>query len=383
MFELETTLDRRSDPAIRHYLATIGRYPLLGPQQERELARRARDGDKDALDALVNANLRFVVSVARGFLNRGLGFMDLVAEGNVGLITAARRFDEDRGNRFVTYAVWWIRQSIGDALQNQVRSVRLPANQARLIPAIMQAQQRLAQAAGGAARAEDLAQELGIPVDRLVRIQAASGPTVSLDSRLDDHDESGGDSPTESLVDESWESPLDRLVSDQLGRSLAAAIGHLDDREKLILARHYGLDQDDADSLVTIGSALALSRERTRQLRNRALGKLRRHLGGTTPACADLRTPSSVFPRRPGSVATDGTMLPAPRLDETRDREDDRGDDGPGACLGHREAQLTPAQDVRDPYHDERTEQYLYEALEPESRAHAALPSPGTWARLS
>ncbi|MGD9548364.1 MAG: RNA polymerase sigma factor RpoD/SigA [Candidatus Krumholzibacteriia bacterium] len=271
MYEVETSLDRRTDPAIKHYLREIGKYPLLRREQEEELARRIRGGDKEALDALVNANLRFVVSVAKKFLNRGLGFMDLIAEGNVGLITAARRFDETRGVRFVTYAAWWIKQFIQVALQDQVRPVRLPANQARLIPALIQAEQNLEQTKGGLVGPEDLAGELGIPLRRLRNIQGAVGAPV----RLDAHDDSTGDSPVGALEDENWRSPLDSIAAERLERALEGALAQLDDRDQEIVSCHYGLGDGQGMSLEAIGKGRSLSRERIRQLRNRALDRLR------------------------------------------------------------------------------------------------------------
>jgi RNA polymerase primary sigma factor len=274
MYEVETNLDRRSDPAIKHYLAAIGRHPLLSRDQEEELAQRIRSGDGEALDTLINSNLRFVVSVAKRYLNRGLSFMDLVAEGNVGLITAARRFDGSLGNRFVTYAVWWIRQSIQEALQNQVRLVRLPANQARVIPALLRAEQSLLQSTGGAVQAEDLARELDLPLPKLMRIQAAAGLPLSLDVQGD----APGGSLADSLADKGWRPPLDRIAEERLSHQLAGALGKLESRERDIVARHYGLEQDEGASLEAIGRSQSLSRERVRQLRNRALEKIRGHL---------------------------------------------------------------------------------------------------------
>lgn len=274
MYEIETRRDRITDPAIKHYLTMIARYPLLQREQEEDLARRVRTGDKEALDLLVNANLRFVVNVAKRFLNRGLGLMDLIAEGNVGLITAARKFDERRGARFVTYAVWWIQQSIQTALQNHVRPVRLPANQLRLIPALLQAEQALEQTKGGAITPEDLAGKLGIPLNRLRRIQKA----LSLPVSLDNQDETDGGSLAESLPDEDLDSPLEAITRERLERRLAQAMAELEGREQDIVSRHYGLDQDQGDSLEAIGRSQSLSRERVRQLRNRALGKIRDRL---------------------------------------------------------------------------------------------------------
>lgn len=274
MYEVETNLDRRSDPALKHYLAAIGKHPLLTREQEEDLAGRIIAGDGEALDTLVNSNLRFVVSVAKRYLNRGLSFMDLIAEGNVGLITAARRFDAARGNRFVTYAAWWIRQSIQEALQNQVRLVRLPANQARVIPALIRAEQSLEQSTGGAVQADDLARELDITLPKLLRIQAAAGIPLSLDAPGDP----AGGSPAESLADEGWRPPLDGIAAERLRLRLAGALGELESRERDIVVRHYGLEADEGSSLEAIGRSRSLSRERVRQLRNRALEKIRGRL---------------------------------------------------------------------------------------------------------
>jgi len=273
VYEVELSSDRREDPSLQHYLQMIGKHKLLTKEQEFELARRIRSGDKAALDRLVNANLRFVVSVAKKFLNQGLSYMDLIAEGNIGLITAAKRFDERRDFRFISYAVWWIRQAIQKAIAEQTNTVRLPINRSQQAQKMKKVSQKLEQKHHRKVAEEEIAEEMSLDPRKMGQIRAASRPLVSLDQPMYDEDVTLAD----TLADPEEVGPAQRYVSDELEQELAEAMSTLSPREKDIVRRYYGLDAEKTASLETIGQDINLSRERVRQIRNQALHKMRQN----------------------------------------------------------------------------------------------------------
>ena len=276
MYEVELSSDRREDASLQHYLQMIGRHDLLTKEGEFALARRIRDGDKVSLDNLVNANLRFVVSVAKKFLNQGLSYMDLIAEGNIGLITAAKRFDERRDFRFISYAVWWIRQAIQKAIAEQTNTVRLPINRSQQAQKIKRTAQKLEQKYGRPAKEEEIAEQLQLTTRKMGQIRAASRPMVSLDQGIYDDDVT----LAETLVDPKDLNPEDGFVVDELVREMSEALDLLVPRERDIVMRYYGLGDLETCSLEAIGQDIKLSRERVRQIRNQALKKMRQAVNG-------------------------------------------------------------------------------------------------------
>lgn len=277
MYEVERSPDRRQDQALQHYLRVIGRYQLLTKEQEFELARRIRAGDDRALEKLVYSNLRFVVSVAKRYVGHGLSFLDLIAEGNVGLITAAHRFDERRNFRFISYAVWWIRQAIQKALAEQTHTVRLPINRAQQAQKLRKINNRLEQERGGSVHEEELAKELDITVNKLNEINAVLRPLLSLDESVHDDD---SQPLQEILADPEDTTPEDDFVQEELHAQLLSAMEKLTDRERDIVTRYYGLGDEESTSLEAIGEDINLSRERVRQIRNDALRKMKQAVSG-------------------------------------------------------------------------------------------------------
>ena len=281
-YESETmTMDRpakassRDDPSLDIYLREISRMPVLSEQQELDLAKRAKAGEQKAIDRLAECNLRFVVSVAKEFQGRGLSLVDLINEGNVGLMKAVQRFDASRGYRFNTYAVWWIRQSILKAIAEGTRTIRLPMNRIDQLTRINKAVRKLQNDADNPrqkpSRAQ-IAKAAKMTVAEVADLMGYSSNEVSLDRQTTDGEDK---SLSEVLEDTAIASPEDALKSKTLTRDLKLALAVLTPREEKVLKLYYGLDSDDEGTLDSVGKLLSISRVRVRQLKERALKKLR------------------------------------------------------------------------------------------------------------
>ena len=256
---------------ITVYLQEIGREDLITVEEEVELAQRIRKGDRAALEKLTRANLRFVVSVAKQYQNQGLSLPDLINEGNLGLIKAAEKFDETRGFKFISYAVWWIRQSILQALAEQSRIVRLPLNQVGSLNKISKAFSKFEQENERRPSPEELADELDIPVDKISDTLKVSGRHISVDAPFVEGEDN---SLLDVLVND--DSPMaDRsLVNESLAREIDRALSTLTEREKEIIQMFFGIGQQEM-TLEEIGDKFGLTRERVRQIKEKAIRRLR------------------------------------------------------------------------------------------------------------
>ncbi|MEW6749928.1 MAG: RNA polymerase sigma factor RpoD/SigA [Candidatus Latescibacterota bacterium] len=264
----------RLDP-IDAYWRDIEHYRPLSREKEVELVRRARAGDDDAMHSLVNANLRFVVSIAKEYTRYGLPFIELISEGNYGLIEAVRRFDETRGFKFITYAVWWIRQAILKALAEQGRAARPPMSQINDLQKVERAAGVLTQQLGRDPTVEELARTAGMSLERALNAVELGQRDISLDAPLYGDEE---DSRISTLV-ATGTGPDDELDQVQLSRALDVCLGELEERERHILNSYFGLGGQAPHTLEEIGATLGLTRERVRQLRDRALHKIRTRWG--------------------------------------------------------------------------------------------------------
>lgn len=254
------------------YLREIRRIPLLTPQQEEELARRVQRGDRDALDELVRRNLRFVVSVAKQYASAGMPLEDLVNEGNVGLIRAAERFDVDRGYRFISYAVWWVKQAILQYLGEHSRTVRLPLNKTTALTRVTRAQQRLGQELGREPTTDELAVRLHLDAQDVEKVLHLPVRQFSIDDPVEGSD---NDFHIDTLRDDTSQSPEEAVLEAARTADIAAALDALNPRERDILTRYYGLEGCEPHTLEEIGRTYRLTRERVRQIRDRAIWRLR------------------------------------------------------------------------------------------------------------
>ncbi len=262
----------RSNDLIDKYLQEIGNVPLLNPEEEISLAKRIREGDEAALEHLTKANLRFVVSVAKQYQNQGLSLNDLINEGNIGLIKAARRFDETRGFKFISYAVWWIRQSILQALAEQSRVVRLPLNKIGTLSKIGRIFSDLEQEFEREPSSEEIADQLEISEDEVTNTLQMSGRHVSMDEPLNDSD----DNTLIDVLENADQAPPDReLMEESLKIEIQRALETLTPRESEVIRLYFGLDNDHPLTLEEIGAMFNLTRERVRQIKEKAIRRLR------------------------------------------------------------------------------------------------------------
>jgi len=261
------------ESSLDQYLKEISAYPLLSREDEIALAERIRAGDEESLDKLVRSNLRFVVSVAKKYQNQGVALGDLINEGNLGLIRAAHKFDETKGIKFISYAVWWIRQAILQALAEQSRIVRVPLNRAGALHRIGKRSSSLLQELGREPTIEEIADELDISHEEVQRTMAISQAHLSLDAPLSPGEDNR---LLDYLADQVSAGPDDETYDRALSTTIQEALGTLKEREAKVLRLYYGLEEGkDAMTLEEIGALLGITRERVRQIKEKALVRLR------------------------------------------------------------------------------------------------------------
>lgn len=260
------------DRSLEQYLQEIGKIDLLKPKEEIQLAKRVRAGDEEALKQLAQANLRFVVSVAKQYQNQGLPLSDLINEGNVGLIKAAKRFDETRGYKFISYAVWWIRQAILQALAEQSRIVRLPLNRVGALHKIGKASSELEQEFGREPSADEIADELDMTEHEVMDTLKISSRHLSLDAPFSEGEDN---SLLDVLSDGVQPLPDENLMTNALKEDIKRALDTLSKREAKVISLYFGLDGKQALTLEEIGLRFKLTRERVRQIKEKAIRRLR------------------------------------------------------------------------------------------------------------
>ena len=272
--KITKSITNRESQSLDKYLQEIGKEDLITAEQEVELAQRIKQGDQAALEKLTKANLRFVVSVAKQYQNQGLTLPDLINEGNLGLIKAAQRFDETRGFKFISYAVWWIRQSVLQALAEQSRIVRLPLNQVGSLNKINKAFSKLEQEFERPPSAEELANVLDIPEDKVKDSLKISGRHVSVDAPFTDGEDN---SLLDVMVNNDSPKADIQLMQESLQREIKRSLSTLSDRERDVISLFFGIGMQHGLTLEEIGAKFDLTRERVRQIKEKAIRRLRQN----------------------------------------------------------------------------------------------------------
>lgn len=271
--KITKSITNRESQSLEKYLQEIGKVDLLTPEEEVDLAKRIKEGDQIALERLTKANLRFVVSVAKQYQNQGLSLSDLINEGNLGLIKAAQRFDETRGFKFISYAVWWIRQSILQALAEQSRIVRLPLNKVGSLNKINKAFSELEQEYEREPSAEELAELLEIPTEEVETTLGVAARHVSMDAPFVEGEDNSLLDVLENSTSPGTDTALEYLES--LRREIERSLSTLTDRQADVIKLYFGIGIEHPMSLEDIGDKFGLTRERVRQIKDKAINKLR------------------------------------------------------------------------------------------------------------
>ena len=264
--------------ALDQYLRDVSRHELISPEREKELGALAQKGDEDAIRKLARANLRFVISVAKKYQNRGVSLTDLIQEGNVGLVTAARKFDPEQGVKFISYAVWWIRQAILASLANQGRAVRVPLNRASDLARIFREKERLKQELKREPSPEELSEATDLTPELVESLQTLNAAEIRLDAPIGDSEDS---QLVERFISEEAAEPEMDVESRLLTEAVGEALETLEARDAKVLRLYFGLEGEREHTLEEIGNMLGVTRERIRQLRDRALRRLREGDKGT------------------------------------------------------------------------------------------------------
>ena len=278
--DLEITaenVDQFSDDSVRLYLREIGKIPLLSNEEEVDLAYRIVKGEKKAKDKMVEANMRLVVSIAKRYSGRGLDFLDLIQEGNTGLLRAVEKFDPDKGFKFSTYATWWIRQAITRAIADQARTIRIPVHMVETINKVLRATRKLTNELNREPTVEEIAKEMGMEPEKIDYVMKIKQDIASLDATVgrdgDDEDSVLGD----FIEDEGRVSPEDAAAAQMLKEQIAEILSSLSEREQKVVKLRFGIGGGRPHTLEEVGAEFSVTRERIRQIEAKALSKLRKH----------------------------------------------------------------------------------------------------------